>query len=80
VRRAVEAMRVLRGVPGVEDVTIHGNELRVCFDRRIDWRAVEASLRDATARAAVPIDSVYPLDPTLEDLFLSYERHGAATR
>jgi ABC-2 type transport system ATP-binding protein len=80
VRRAVEAMRVLRGVPGVEDVTIHGNELRVCFDRRIDWRAVEASLREATARAAVPIDSVYPLDPTLEDLFLSYERHGAATR
>jgi len=79
VRRAVDAMRALRSVPGVEDVTIHGNELRVCFDRRIDWQAVEASLREAAARAAVPLDRVYPLDPTLEDLFLSYERHGAAT-
>jgi len=80
VRRAVEAMRALREVPGVEDVTIHGNELRVCFDRPIDWRTIEAPLRDAAARAAVPLDRVYPLDPTLEDLFLSYERHGAATR
>jgi len=79
VRRGVEAMRALRPVPGVEDVTIHGNELRVCFDRRIDWRAVEAPLRDAATRAGVPLDRVYPLDPTLEDLFLSYERRGAAT-
>jgi ABC-2 type transport system ATP-binding protein len=79
VRRGVEAMRALRPVPGVEDVTIHGNELRVCFNRRIDWRAVEAPLRDAAARAGVPLDRVYPLDPTLEDLFLSYERRGAAT-
>src|SRR4029453_3619031 len=79
VRRAVEAMRALRSVPGVEDVTLHGKELRVCFDRRIDWREVETSLRAAAGRAAVPLDSVYPLDPTLEDLFLSYERHGAAT-
>jgi ABC-2 type transport system ATP-binding protein len=80
VRRAVEAMRALRGVPGVEDLTIHGNELRVCFDHPVDRHAVEAPLREAAARAGVPLDRVYPLDPTLEDLFLSYERHGAATR
>jgi ABC-2 type transport system ATP-binding protein len=80
VRRGVEAMRALRAVPGVEDVTIHGNELRVCFDHPVDWQAVEPPLREAAARAAVPLDRVYPLDPTLEDLFLSYERHGAATR
>ena len=35
--------------------------------------------REAAARAGVPLDRVYPLDPTLEDLFLSYERRGAAT-
>jgi ABC-2 type transport system ATP-binding protein len=29
VRRSVEAMRLLRGMSGVEDVTIHGNELRL---------------------------------------------------
>jgi ABC-2 type transport system ATP-binding protein len=80
VRRGVEAMRALRAVAGVEDVTIHGNELRVCFGCRIDWQVVEAPLRAAAAGAGVPLDRVYPLDPTLEDLFLSYERHGAATR
>ncbi len=79
VRRGVEAMRALRGVPGVEAVTIHGNELRVCFDRRIDWHASEASLREMATRAGVPLDRVYPLDPTLEDLFLAYERHGTMT-
>jgi ABC-2 type transport system ATP-binding protein len=79
VRRSVDAMRALRAVPGVEDVTIHGNELRVCFDRRVDWRSVEAPLRDAATRAGVPLERVYPLAPTLEDLFLSYERGGAGT-
>jgi hypothetical protein len=52
----------------------------VCFDRQVDWRAVETPLWDAAARAGVPLERVYPLDPTLEDLFLSYERRGAATR
>ena len=74
VRRAVDAMRALRMLPGVQDVTIHGHELRVRFDRRVDWRAMEGPLREAAARAGVPLEQVYPLDPTLEDLFLSYER------
>src|SRR5262249_46957592 len=80
VQRAVEAMRALRAVAGVEDVTIHGHELRVCFDHRVDWRVVEEPLRRAAARAAVPIDRVYPLDPTLEDLFLHYERRRPGAR
>ena len=74
VHRAVDAVRALRMVPGVEDVNIHGNELRVRFERRVEWHAVEGQLREAAARAAAPLDRVYPLDPTLEDLFLSYER------
>jgi ABC-2 type transport system ATP-binding protein len=74
VRRAVDAVRALRMVPGVEDVNIHGNELRVRFDRRVECHAVEGQLREAAARASAPLDRVYPLDPTLEDLFLSYER------
>jgi hypothetical protein len=79
VRRGVDAMRALRTLPGIEDVTIHGNELRVCFARRVDWRAVEPELRAAATRAGVPLERVYQLDPTLEDLFLSYERRGAGT-
>ncbi len=29
-------------------------------------------------RHAVPLDNVYPLDPTLEDLFLHYARGGGS--
>ena len=78
-RRMVDAMRALRAMPGVEDVTIHGQGLRVCFDHRVDWRAVEQPLRQAAARADVPLERVYPLDATLEDLFLHYERRGAGS-
>jgi ABC-2 type transport system ATP-binding protein len=77
VHRAVEAMRVLRQIAGVEDVTIHGNELRVRFDHRVAWPAVEASLRDVASRADLALDRVYPLDPTLEDLFLHFEQQGS---
>jgi ABC-2 type transport system ATP-binding protein len=77
VQHAVEAMRALREVPGDADVTIHGYELRVLFDERVDWRAHSARLREAAASAGAPIGEVYPLDPTLEDLFISYTRRDA---
>jgi drug efflux transport system ATP-binding protein len=76
-RRAVEAMRALRTVAGVQDVTIHGRELRVFFAHPVDATAVADSLRGAAARAGVPLDRVYPLAPTLEDLFMTYIRRGA---
>jgi ABC-2 type transport system ATP-binding protein len=80
VRRAVEAMRVLRELPGIEDVTIHGNELRVRFDEVIAWPAIETRLRQAADEAGLVLDRVYPLAPTLEDLFLHFEHEGARGR
>jgi ABC-2 type transport system ATP-binding protein len=80
VRRAVEAMRVLRELPGVEDVTIHGNELRVRFDDVISWPVIETRLRQAADEAGLVLDRVYPLAPTLEDLFLHFEHQGARGR
>jgi ABC-2 type transport system ATP-binding protein len=77
VRRSVEAMRLLREMTGVEDVTIHGNELRVRFDRVVAWPEVEARLRRRADENGIPLHRVYPLDPTLEDLFLHFERLGA---
>lgn len=79
VRAAVEGMRALRVVPGVEAVSIHGRELRVCFGQQVDWRAVEAPLRHAATAAGIPLERVYPILPTLEDLFLHYERQGTVT-
>jgi len=76
-RRAVEAMRALRTVPGVQDVTIHGRELRLFFDHPVDARAMAEPLRAAAAHAGVPLDRVYPLAPTLEDLFMTYIRRGS---
>jgi drug efflux transport system ATP-binding protein len=80
VRHAVDAMRVLRMLPEVEDVTIHGHELRVFFAGPVDAEAVAASLRTAAARAGVPIERIYPLAPTLEDLFMTYSRRGTRAR
>jgi ABC-2 type transport system ATP-binding protein len=77
VRRAVEAMRVLRRLPGVADVTIHGFELRILFADATDWQAQAAHLQRSAAAAGVPLETVYPLEPTLEDLFISYARGGA---
>ena len=74
VHRAVDAMRALRCLPDVADVTIHGYELRVFFRERIDWRMHAGRLRETAAAAGAPLGEVYPLDPTLEDLFISYAR------
>ena len=80
VRQAVDAMGALRAVPGVEDVTIHGRELRVFFSHPVDVGTVAESLRAAAARAGAPLERVYGLTPTLEDLFMSYSRRGTAAR
>jgi ABC-2 type transport system ATP-binding protein len=78
VHRAVDATRALRAVPGVEEVTIHGHELRVFFDHPVDADVVAAPLRAAAASVGVPLDRIYPLVPTLEDLFMTYSRRGTA--
>jgi len=74
VRRTVEAMRALRALPDVADVTIHGYELRLLFRTRVDWREQTGRIERAAAAAGAPIDRVYGLDPTLEDLFIGYAR------
>jgi ABC-2 type transport system ATP-binding protein len=80
VQRVVEATRALRGLPGVADVTIHGYELRVLFDEPVDWEAVAGRLHAVAEGAGAPLRRVYPLDPTLEDLFIGYARgHATAT-
>jgi ABC-2 type transport system ATP-binding protein len=74
VRHTVEAMRALRALPDVADVTIHGYELRLLFRRPVDWRAQVAPIEHAAAAAGAPAERVYALDPTLEDLFIGYAR------
>ncbi len=72
--RAVEAMRALRALAGVADVTIHGYELRILFRERVDWRAEAERLAGAAAAAGAPLERIYGLEPTLEDLFMDFTR------
>jgi ABC-2 type transport system ATP-binding protein len=74
VRRTVEAMRALRELPDVADVTIHGYELRLLFRARVDWREHSARIEHAASAAGAPVERIYQLDPTLEDLFIGYAR------
>jgi drug efflux transport system ATP-binding protein len=80
VHRAVDAMRALRELPEVADVTIHGYEIRVFFRERVDWRTHSGRLREVAAAAGAPLGEIYPLDPTLEDLFISYARRDPQQR
>jgi ABC-2 type transport system ATP-binding protein len=74
VRRTVEAMRALRELPDVADVTIHGYELRLLFRTAVEVHAYRERIAHAAAAAGAPIERVYALDPTLEDLFIGYAR------
>ena len=74
VRRTVEAMRALRELPDVADVTIHGYELRLLFRVRVDWREHSERIERAASAAGAPVERIYELDPTLEDLFIGYAR------
>lgn len=76
VRRTVEAMRALRELPEIADVTIHGYELRVLFHAQVDLDVQGARLAQAAAAAGAPIERMYALDPTLEDLFIGYAREN----
>ncbi|HEY8518400.1 MAG TPA: ABC transporter ATP-binding protein [Candidatus Binatia bacterium] len=74
VQRAVEAMRALRALPGVVDVTIHGYELRVLYAEPVECRDEASRIERAAAAAGAKVTRVYALEPTLEDLFIGYAR------
>ena len=76
VKRTVEAMRALRELPEIADVTIHGYELRILFHAPVNLDAHGARLAQASSAAGAPIERMYPLDPTLEDLFIGYAREN----
>jgi len=76
--RGVEAMRALRVLPGVADVTIHGYELRILYRERVDWRRESERLSHAAATAGASLERIYALEPSLEDLFIGYTRGDVA--
>lgn len=73
----VKAMRALVGMKGVDDVTLYGNELRLFFTEPPTNEAWQDEVRARLQGVAVPLKRFYPLEPTLEDLFMSYTRGRA---
>lgn len=70
----VRAMRALGKIDGVEDITLYGNELRLFFTQSPSDDAWQAAVKQKLDAEGIGIKRFYPLEPTLEDLFMSYTR------
>jgi len=65
--RPTAALAALQAAAGVKEVALYGAALHVLLDPGADPGAIEEHLRRAGLRA----DRVSPIDPTLEDVFIS---------
>jgi len=62
---------VLRQLPGLSQVTLYGKAIQV-LARRVD----PASVRAALQQNGIGVESIAPMAPTLEDVFLSLTSEG----
>ncbi|MCC7292168.1 MAG: ABC transporter ATP-binding protein [Phycisphaerales bacterium] len=67
------ALPKLRGLPGVRDVTLFGDALHLLIDDSLTEKALLEHLHGVCAHA-----SVQPMDPSLEDVFVTLSRREAA--
>ena len=70
---AVEALELLPGIPGVQEVTLYGTLLHVLVDG-ISGESLTTLLR----QRGLSVTSVRPIKPSLEDVFVSRIRAGRA--
>jgi len=64
----IESMRTLQGAPGVRDVAVFGGGLHVAVD---DADAAIPGIRQALAGQGISVRSLEPIQPSLEDVFVS---------
>ena len=64
----LEAARILNDAPGVRDATVHGTDVRVLIDPETQSAEAIASRLRA---AGIAVRAVRPIEPTLEDVFIS---------
>lgn len=76
--KPVVAMRALQHIDGLKDVTLYGNELRLFFHEPPAGEAWQQQVRIKLQAADIDLKRFYPLEPTLEDLFMSYTRGAPA--
>jgi ABC-2 type transport system ATP-binding protein len=75
--RYAEALEVLAARPEVHEAALFGRAIHVTVD---DGRAAAPLLRQVLAERGVPVDSIAPVPPSLEDAFVSLvERPGGSS-
>jgi ABC-2 type transport system ATP-binding protein len=75
--RATDAMRVLDETPSVEKTSLFGTAVHaVLKDSGVDITRLESQLRSR----GIPVESIEPVEPSLEDVFLDVVERAEAKR
>src|SRR5262249_19004794 len=68
----MRALETLSRQPGVRDVALYGTAIHAVLARDADGRGLTADdVRAILERAGVVIESLVPIHPTLEDVFIA---------
>jgi ABC-2 type transport system ATP-binding protein len=67
------ALDILRSLDGVHEVALFGAAIHLSVD---DAEPAAQGVRDALARASIALESVQPIEPSLEDVFISVIRRA----
>jgi ABC-2 type transport system ATP-binding protein len=75
--RATDAMRALDAMPEIEKTSLFGTAVHAVLRHS---QLTEAVLGDRLHAAGIPVDSIEPVAPSLEDVFLDVVEHAEAAR
>jgi ABC-2 type transport system ATP-binding protein len=67
--QAIGSMELVQKIPGVEEITLHGSALHITTNE--DQEIVRKRIADLLHREGIPVESLGPTAPSLEDVFLS---------
>jgi ABC-2 type transport system ATP-binding protein len=73
---APRAVEVLTGQPGIVEVTMFGRAVHAMVE---DQAAAERRIPEILAAAGHPVESIQPIEPSLEDVFVSFIRRAGGT-
>ncbi len=74
---APTAVEVLTGGPGILEVAMFGRALHVTVE---DEGAAQATIREVLGRAGISVVDIAPVEPSLEDVFVSLVRREGGAR
>lgn len=75
--RATDAMRALDAMPDIEKTSLFGTAVHAVLRHA---QLTDAVLGERLRAAGIPVDSIEPVAPSLEDVFLDVVEHAEAAR